>query len=72
MTVEFRRSSEFSLAELATVFTASYHGYFIPFAVDETQLRYMVEVFDLDLRRSLGRSRARTPDRTRESRPTRR
>ena len=53
MTVEFRRSYEFSLAELASIFTASYHGYFIPFAVDETQLRYMVEVFDLDLSRSL-------------------
>jgi GNAT superfamily N-acetyltransferase len=52
MTVEFRRSSEFSLAELATVFTASYHGYFIPFVVNETQLTYMVEVFDLDLSRS--------------------
>jgi len=53
MTVEFRRSNEFSLAELASVFTASYRGYFIPFALDETQLRYMVEVFDLDLSRSL-------------------
>jgi GNAT superfamily N-acetyltransferase len=53
MAVEFRRSNEFSLAELASVFTASYQGYFIPFAVDETQLRYMVEVFDLDLTRSL-------------------
>ena len=53
MTVEFRGSTEFSLAELATVFTASYHGYFIPIAVDEAQLQYMVEVFDLDLSRSL-------------------
>jgi GNAT superfamily N-acetyltransferase len=53
MTVEFRRSKEFSLAELASVFTASYHGYFIPLVVEETQLRYMVEVFDLDLSRSL-------------------
>ena len=53
MTVEFRRSSEFSLPELASVFTASYEGYFIPFVVDEAQLRYMVEVFDLDLSRSL-------------------
>jgi ribosomal protein S18 acetylase RimI-like enzyme len=53
MTVEYRRSNEFSLAELASVFTASYEGYFIPFVVDETQLRYMVEVFDLDLSRSL-------------------
>jgi ribosomal protein S18 acetylase RimI-like enzyme len=53
MTVEFRRSSEFPLADLASVFTASYDGYFIPFVVDETQLTYMVEVFDLDLGNSL-------------------
>jgi GNAT superfamily N-acetyltransferase len=53
MTVELRRSSEFSVAELAAVFTASYQGYFIPLAVDESQLTYMVEVFDLDLSRSL-------------------
>lgn len=53
MAVEFRQSTEFSLKELASVFTASYHGYFIPIAVDKNQLRYMVEVFDLDLSRSL-------------------
>jgi RimJ/RimL family protein N-acetyltransferase len=53
MTVEFRPSSDFSLAELASVFTASYEGYSIPFVVDETQLSYMVEVFDLDLSKSL-------------------
>jgi GNAT superfamily N-acetyltransferase len=51
--IEFRASKEFSLAELASVFTASYHGYSIPFVVDEAQLGYMVEVFDLDLSRSL-------------------
>jgi ribosomal protein S18 acetylase RimI-like enzyme len=53
MTVEFRRSSDFSLPDLASVFTASYEGYLIPFVVDETQLRYMIEVFDLDVSRSL-------------------
>jgi GNAT superfamily N-acetyltransferase len=53
VTVDFRRSSEFSLAELASVFTAAYHGYFVPLVVDEAQLTYMVEVFDLDLSRSL-------------------
>src|SRR3954451_17129655 len=53
MTIEFRRSSDFSLADLAAVFTASYEGYFIPMVVDETQLEYMVDVFDLDLSRSL-------------------
>jgi GNAT superfamily N-acetyltransferase len=52
MKVEFRPSSDYSLAELATLFTASYEGYFIPFVVDETQLSYMVDVFDLDLSRS--------------------
>ena len=41
MAVEFRRSTEFSLKKLASVFTASYQGYFIPLAVDESQLRYM-------------------------------
>jgi ribosomal protein S18 acetylase RimI-like enzyme len=53
MTVEFRRSTDFSLADLASVFTASYEGYLIPFALDESQLGYMVDVFDLDLSRSL-------------------
>jgi GNAT superfamily N-acetyltransferase len=53
MTVEFRRSSEFSLPDLASAFTASYEGYLIPLAVDESQLAYMVEVFDLDLSRSV-------------------
>jgi ribosomal protein S18 acetylase RimI-like enzyme len=61
MTVEFRRSTDFSLAELASVFTASYEGYFIPFVVDETQLGYMVEVFDLDLSRSLVAVEGRVP-----------
>jgi ribosomal protein S18 acetylase RimI-like enzyme len=53
MTVEFRPSSEFSLAELAALLTASYEGYFVPVAVDKSQLEYMVDVFDLDLSRSL-------------------
>src|SRR5262249_25126963 len=53
MTVEFRRSSDFSRAELASVFTAAYEGYFIPIVVDEAQLGYMVEVFDVDLSRSV-------------------
>jgi len=51
--LEFRPSSEFSVADLASVFTASYEGYFIPFAVDEGQLSYMIDVFDLDLSRSI-------------------
>jgi ribosomal protein S18 acetylase RimI-like enzyme len=51
--VDLRPSSEFPLAELADLLTAAYDGYFVPFAVDEAQLAYMVEVFDLDLSRSL-------------------
>jgi ribosomal protein S18 acetylase RimI-like enzyme len=53
MAVEFRRATEFSIAELAAVFTAAYEGYFIPMTIGEAQLTYMVEVFDLDLSRSL-------------------
>ena len=61
MAVEFRRSTDFSLAELASVFTAAYHRYLIPFALDEAQLGYMVEVFDLDLSRSLVAVERRRP-----------
>jgi len=53
MTIEFRQSSEFSLTDLASVFTTAYEGYFVPIAVDEKQLEDMVDVFDLDLTRSL-------------------
>ena len=53
MPVQLRPSTELSHGELATVFTAAYEGYFVPFAVDEATLRYMVDVFDLDLGRSL-------------------
>ena len=53
MPVELHPSTEFSLAELASTFTASYDGYFIPFVVDEEQMSYLVDVFDLDLSRSL-------------------
>jgi ribosomal protein S18 acetylase RimI-like enzyme len=61
MAVDLRPSNDFSLAELAALFTAAYHGYFIPFALDEAQLRYMVEVFDLDLSRSLVAVERRQP-----------
>jgi GNAT superfamily N-acetyltransferase len=53
MPVTFRPSTDFHLAELALLFTASYEGYFIPFVLDETQLGNMVEDFDLDLSRSV-------------------
>jgi ribosomal protein S18 acetylase RimI-like enzyme len=51
--VQLRPSTELSHGELAALFTAAYEGYFVPFTVDEATLRYMVEVFDLDLGRSL-------------------
>lgn len=53
MPVELRRSSEFSLAELAAIFTAAYDEYVIPFAMDEARLSYMVEALDVDLTRSV-------------------
>jgi ribosomal protein S18 acetylase RimI-like enzyme len=53
MTVELRRSSEFSRRELAAIFTAAYQDYYVPFKVDEETLDYMVEVFDLVLPHSL-------------------
>jgi ribosomal protein S18 acetylase RimI-like enzyme len=51
--VRLRPSSDLTHAELAELFTAAYEGYFVPFAVDEATLGYMVDVFDLDLSRSL-------------------
>ena len=41
-----------SIAELAEHFTAGYEGYFVPIQVDEATMRYMVEAWDIDLRRS--------------------
>jgi ribosomal protein S18 acetylase RimI-like enzyme len=51
--VELSPSSELSRGELAALFTAAYEGYFVPFAVDEPTFDHMVDVFDLDLERSL-------------------
>ena len=51
--MQLRPSTELTHGELAALFTAAYEGYFVPFAVDEATLRYMVDVFDLDLGRSL-------------------
>jgi GNAT superfamily N-acetyltransferase len=53
VSVQLRPSTELTHGELAALFTAAYEGYFVPFAVDEAILRYMVDVFDLDLGRSL-------------------
>ncbi|HKP18126.1 MAG TPA: GNAT family N-acetyltransferase [Gaiellaceae bacterium] len=53
MGVAVRAADEFSLAELAAAFTASYEGYFVPLEIDEAALRHMVEIFDLDPTQSL-------------------
>ncbi len=53
MAIELRRSSEFSVADLATIFTAAFDDYLIPFEMDEARLGYMVDAYDLDLTRSL-------------------
>jgi GNAT superfamily N-acetyltransferase len=46
-------ASDFSISELADLFTGSYEDYVVPFKVDEPTLTHMVEAFDLDLRESL-------------------
>jgi ribosomal protein S18 acetylase RimI-like enzyme len=51
--VELRRSTEFSRRDLASIFTAAYRDYFVPFKVDEGTLDYMVDAFDLVLAHSL-------------------
>ena len=51
--MELRPSTELTRAELAQLFTAAYEGYFVPFQVDQARLAQMVDVFDLDLGRSL-------------------
>ena len=51
--VELRASTDISLAELAGLFTAGYEGYYVPFAIEEPTLAYMVDVFDLDLAHSV-------------------
>jgi len=51
--VQLRPSTELTNGELAALFTSAYEGYFVPFAVDEATFEFMVDVFDLDLGRSL-------------------
>jgi ribosomal protein S18 acetylase RimI-like enzyme len=45
-------SDRFSYAELAELFTHGYEGYFVPMHFDEPTLRYMVDVWDIDLSKS--------------------
>ena len=47
--MELVPASTFSLARLAEIFTAGYEDYFVPLAVDEAALRFMVETWDDDL-----------------------
>ena len=49
MTFDLRPASSLGLERLAGLFTAAYEDYLLPFALDEQQLRTMVELFDLDL-----------------------
>lgn len=46
--VELQPASALSDAELAALFTASYEGYVVPFAVDAAALRSLTETCDLD------------------------
>ena len=46
--VELHPASELSDEELAALFTASYEGYVVPFAVDVAALRNLTETCDLD------------------------
>ena len=45
-------AAELSDEELATLFTAAYEGYLVPFAVDAPALRFLTETFDLDRKAS--------------------
>ncbi|MGZ4334431.1 MAG: N-acetyltransferase family protein [Gaiellaceae bacterium] len=53
MSVQMLPSTELSRGELAALFTSAYRDYYVPFAVDEVALAFMVEVFDLDLKESV-------------------
>ncbi|HET9241877.1 MAG TPA: GNAT family N-acetyltransferase [Gaiella sp.] len=48
MGLELLSAEELSDAELAALFTASYEGYGVPFAIDAAALRFMTEAYDLD------------------------
>ena len=46
--VELQPASGLSDEELAALFTASYEGYLVPFAVDAAVVRFLTETYDLD------------------------
>lgn len=47
--LELRSARSLPAGERAAVFNAAYEGYFLPFHVDEQQLAFMDDAFDLDL-----------------------
>jgi GNAT superfamily N-acetyltransferase len=49
VTLEIVSARSLSPGERAELFNAAYEGYFVPFHVDEQQLAFMDDVFDLDL-----------------------
>ena len=49
MTVELRPSSTVPFADLVELFNSAYEGYLIPFRLDETIVRFMVDAYDLDV-----------------------
>jgi ribosomal protein S18 acetylase RimI-like enzyme len=46
--VELRSAGRLSDEELAALFTASYEGYLVPFAVDAGTVRFLTDAYDLD------------------------
>jgi ribosomal protein S18 acetylase RimI-like enzyme len=46
--IELRSAASLELGRLATLFTAAYEGYAIPFSIDEPTLAFMVQAYDLD------------------------
>ena len=46
--LELQPASDLSDEELAALFTASYEGYLVPFAVDAAAVRFLTETCDLD------------------------
>jgi ribosomal protein S18 acetylase RimI-like enzyme len=51
--LELRSASELDDEELAALFTASYEGYLVPFAVDAGAVRFLTAAYDLDRDASL-------------------
>jgi ribosomal protein S18 acetylase RimI-like enzyme len=49
VTLEIRSARSFPAGERAALFNAAYEGYVMPFHLDETQLAFMDDAFDIDL-----------------------